>query len=342
MKTVNRREFLQTSSALLCTSLITESPYRAAKDSIMTVRGPIRPSKAGTFLSHEHILVDFIGADKVSPSRYDLTDVYRKALPFLNEAKRHGCSTFVECTPNYLGRDVRLLKQLSVATGMNILTNTGYYGAMGEKFLPAHAFKESYQQIADKWIAEFRSGIDGTTVRPGFIKTSVDKAPLSAVQKKIIQAAAVTHLQTGLTIGIHTGDGKAAAEELEILRSMGVSPQAYIWIHAQNENDFSLHINAARSGAWIEFDGVNPETAARHIEFLQSMKSASLLNKCLISQDSGWYRVGETGGGKYTGYSFMLSEFVKQLASKGFTPQEIEMLLKRNPAQAFTISVRKL
>ncbi|HCA82886.1 MAG TPA: aryldialkylphosphatase, partial [Flavobacteriales bacterium] len=80
---------------------------------IITVTSEIPASSIGITLPHEHIVVDFIGADSVSPDRYDSDSVFIRVLPFLNELKKHQVQTFVECTPNYLGRDVRLLQRLS-------------------------------------------------------------------------------------------------------------------------------------------------------------------------------------------------------------------------------------
>ena len=39
----------------------------------------------------------------------------------------------------YLGRDVQVLKRLSEASGIRILSNTGYYGAAKDKHVPALA-----------------------------------------------------------------------------------------------------------------------------------------------------------------------------------------------------------
>ena len=75
------------------------------------------------------------------------------------------------------------------------------------------------------------------------IKTGVDQAPLSAMQGKLIEAAALTHLATGLTIGVHTGNGDAANEQLKILDAKGVGPSARIWIHAQNEKDWNQYLD---------------------------------------------------------------------------------------------------
>ena len=147
----------------------------------------------------------------------------------------------------------------SNASGLNIISTTGYYGAAQEKYLPQHAYSETADQLAARWIAEWKNGIDESGIKPGLIKSGVDKTPLSKVQQKIIDAAALTHLATGLTIGIHTGSGDAAKEELKILERRGVAPWARIWIHAQNEKDPNYHVEAAQRGSWVSFDGVSPE-----------------------------------------------------------------------------------
>jgi Predicted metal-dependent hydrolase with the TIM-barrel fold len=147
--------------------------------------------------------------------------------------------------PAYLGRDASILKRLSDAVGINMLTTTGYYGAVNEKFVPKHAYSETAQQLADRWISEWNNGIEGTLIKPGLIKTSTDKGPLTPMQRKLIQAAGITHLSTGLTIAVHSGNGDAAFEQLEILKELGVSPTARIWVHAQNETDKEMHTGQA-------------------------------------------------------------------------------------------------
>ena len=96
---------------------------------IMTVLGPISASEIGTTLAHEHILVDFIGADSSGYHRWDRQNVIDKALPFLEAIQAEGCQTFMDCTPAYLGRDPELMKSIAEKTGMNIVTNTGFYGS---------------------------------------------------------------------------------------------------------------------------------------------------------------------------------------------------------------------
>lgn len=137
---------------------------------VMTVQGPVAPAELGVTLAHEHCVVDFIGAEKAKSPRHDAEEAFSTILPHLKKLKEYGCRTLVECTPNYIGREVRLLKRLSAASGLHILTNTGYYGAAGNKFLPQHAFSQTADQLAERWLSEWRDGIDGTGIRPGFIK----------------------------------------------------------------------------------------------------------------------------------------------------------------------------
>lgn len=337
---MNRTTFIHAAIALSLPPLLGArkmSGWLSQDDYIMTVNGPIPPQKAGFTLSHEHILVDFIGADKVSPTRYNQVEVFNTALPYLEEAVKNGCMTLVECTPEWLGRDVLLLQRLSRESGLQIITNTGYYGAAGEKFLPEHAYTESAKQLAARWIDEWKNGIKSTGIRPGYIKSGVDTYPLSDVQRKLVEAAALTHLSTGLTFGIHTGNGQAAQEELNIIKAAGAKPRAWIWIHAQNEPDRTLHISIARQGGWISFDGFNKNALAQYVSFLKDMKNERLLHKVLISHDAGWYEPGKPGGGNYRPYSEIFTTLLPALKREGFDENDINQVFVKNPAMAFTV-----
>jgi len=308
----------------------------------MTVNGPVSASEMGVSLTHEHILVDFIGADSINENRWNKKEVLDKALPFLDEIKKLGCLTLVECTPDYLGRDPLLLKALSDASGMNIITNTGYYGAAGDKYIPKHAYSESAEELASRWINEWKNGIGSTGIKPGFIKIGVDDGPLSDIDKKLVEAAALTHLETGLTIASHTGPAFPAFEEIEILRKAGVSPEAFIWVHAQTEKDLSLQVKAAKMGAWISLDGLSDDNTEEYVVVIKNLKDNGLLGKVLLSHDAGWYRPGEVNGGEYRGYTALFQKLVPSLRRAGFSDKEIDGLLMTNPAMAFKTGVRKV
>jgi phosphotriesterase-related protein len=300
----------------------------------------LKPEELGTTLPHEHVLVDFIGADRVSRDRYDRDEVFAVALPHLKRARELGCRTLIECTPAWLGRDPALLKRLSEASDLQLLTNTGYYGAGQGKYLPPHARTEDADALAKRWLAEWRDGIEGTGIRPGFIKIGVDAGPLTDANRKVVQAAARTHLKSGLSIAGHTGDGQAALAQLEVLKQEGVTPGAWIWVHAQSEKDFALHRQAAERGAWVEFDGISPTSIDQHVQCVANLKRHGCLDRVLISHDAGWYSVGEPRGGKFRNYETLFTQFLPALKKAGFTPEEIDLLTVANPAKAFAIRVR--
>lgn len=309
---------------------------------VMTVLGPISASEMGSTLVHEHILVDFIGADRTGYHRWEKEAVTDKALPFLETLHAEGCQTFIECTPAYLGRDPALMKSLSQKTGLNILTNTGFYGSGKNKFIPPRAYHMSPQEMAAEWIAEFKNGIDGTGVRPGFIKISVDpNDSLIPMHEKLVRAAALTHLETGLTIMSHTGPDKPAFDQLGILAEYGVSPEVFIWTHAQ-AGTMDGWIEAARMGAWVSLDHVHEKRTKEYVKNLSAFKSEGLLDHVLLSHDSGWYRVGEENGGRYNGYTTLFTTLIPALLQNGFDNEDIELLLHLNPARAFMIRVRTI
>lgn len=339
-----RREFLKGLTGLGGLAAITGGcrsyPKSTLPASILTVRGSLSANQMGVTLPHEHVLVDFIGAAQASRNRYDADEVFKVALPHLQRVHDLGCSTLVECTPAYIGRDAALLKTLAHAAKLNILTNTGYYGAAQNKFLPARAFGETAGQLADRWIREFREGIENTGIRPGFVKIGVDGGKLSEVHRKLVQAAAKTHWATGLTIAAHTGNGGAALDELSVIQENGLKGEAFIWVHAQNESDSSVHARAAESGAWVEFDGIGPKSIEQHIQFVKTMRERGHLNRVLVSHDAGWYHVGESGGGSFRPFDTLFTQFVPALKAGGLSEAEVEQLLVRNPREAFAIRVR--
>jgi phosphotriesterase-related protein len=295
------------------------------------VLGPVDADTLGVTLMHEHVLVDFVGADRVSRERYDPEAVFTRMRPFLEQAREAGCRTIVECTPAWLGRDPRLLQRLSRETGVTLLTNTGIYGAANDKFVPARAHTMTAEALAGEWIAEARDGIEGTGIRPAFMKIGVDAGPLSEIDAKLVRAAGLTHRATALPIASHTGDGVAAMAQLDLLAALDIPPSAFIWVHAQNEKDRDLHVRAAARGAWVEFDGVGPESIDAHVALVANLRDHGHLSRVLVSQDAGWYNVGEPNGGTPRPYTLLFERFLPALRKAGFSKAEERQLLVDNP-----------
>ncbi len=318
----------------------------SAEDSsgcIMTVRGAIKPEQFGKALPHEHIAVDFEAVEG-KPYGEKLGDIEKVMTTRLKELASRGYGGFVDCTPQYLGRDVELLKRISKQTGLHILTNTGYYGAANDKFVPKHIQALTARQISQRWIDEWENGIGISGVRPGFIKIGVDRGKLSDIDRKLVIAAAMAHKRTGLIIACHTGEQQAAMDVLETITSQKIDPSALIIVHAQGITDAAMREKIARSGAWLEFEAISSGNIAPILEMVRQMRDLGLLGQVLISHDKGYFDPAKENGGLKDGVNPMLAiedHFIAALKDAGFDSEQIDILLVKNPARAFTIGLSK-
>ena len=313
------------------------------KHQIITINGPIEASELGICLEHEHVLVDFYRTQDKFQDNYTTEEAVRIILPELEKLKTLGVQSMAECTPAYLGRNVHLLKILSEKSGIQLLTNTGFYGAKNNFFIPKDVLLMTADSIASIWIDEFNNGIDGTPIKPGFIKIGVDRKALSEFHSRLARAAAITHKATGLTIMSHSGPAIAALQQLDILKEEGVSSEAFIWTHASDEKDQELLLKAAKQGCWISLDkyGWDEKWVDGYPELLLKFKNEDMLDKVLISQDAGFFDPGNPEVA-FKPYTPLFENLIPALKAKGFTDADIHQLLVENPAKAFTVKIRLL
>lgn len=322
------------------------SLFACARNSekIITVNGPISPEELGFTLPHEHVLVDFIGADSAEPPRYTREAALKVILPRIKALLPYGVQSFVECTPRFLGRDPLLLKQLSDSTGIQFITNTGYYGAQKNKFIPDSVQEMSPEQMAAHWIRECEQGIGNTGIYPGFIKIAVERSELSEFHARLARAAAIAHKATGLTIMSHSGPAVAAFGQLAILKEEGVAPEAFIWTHAHNEKDSMKQVEAAKLGTWVAFDAFwgRGNQLAQFVNIVLNMKNHQCLHRLLLSHDAGWYDPDKPDGSNYQPHTLIFEQLIPELKKAGITDAELHQIFVENPAKALTVRKRLL
>ncbi|MBD3273786.1 MAG: phosphotriesterase [Candidatus Marinimicrobia bacterium] len=342
---MNRRDFLNravsaTGAGIFGGMILRTQDANAASSQgkIITVSGELSPRKIGTMLPHEHVMSTF-GADLSRYPEYDTKALFESVVPYLKKVRELGCDVLADCTAIYFGRDPLILRRLSELSGLHILTNTGYYGAADDRYIPDHAYSESASELAARWIREWRDGIDGTGIRPGFIKIGVDGSGLSDIDAKLIDAAAETHLATGLVIAAHTsGNSEGALEQIQRMKQIGAHPSAWIWVHAQNGDEDAI-LQAAEAGAWIEFDGVSQDSIEEHLGFVRMMKSNGYMGQTLLSHDGNSFRAS---GREPKPYDALFTDFIPVLKKDGFSQREIQQLTVSNPAAAFGVRIRKM
>jgi predicted metal-dependent phosphotriesterase family hydrolase len=299
---------------------------------IQTVTGPVPATALGITLSHEHLFSRFGDPPSESPA-YPEAQVLDMVRPYLVYLRALGVATIVDCTAVGFGRAPRLLRELSRASGVQILTNTGVYGAAEDRYVPDWARTASADALAARWTREVVEGIGDSGVRPGFIKIGVDAGPLSTIDRTLVVAAARTHRQTRLTIASHTGDNPGAAgEQLALLRAEGAPASAWVWVHANACQDDAALWRAGTEGAWLGFDGLSATTYDRHLALVREAKARGLLGRVLLSHDGNSF---PAPGRLPRPYDLLMTSFRYRLLDEGLTPKEVEQLLVRNPGNAW-------
>ena len=313
---------------------------------VMTVNGMIPVSAMGRTLVHEHIITNFNGTTGPNQKLNNEEEALEKVLPHLLELRSLGFSTLVECTPSHIGKNAGLLKQLSEASGLNIITNTGYYAAVDKKYLPESAFTLTAKQLAETWETEWLQGIGDTGIRPGFIKLGVGSGPLDEVEQTILKAGFLLSERSGLTVYVHTGGDQSIISQAVLADDMGFNPAKLVWVHAQNGSD-STRIAMARKGIWVSLDGVNEKGLGAYLDMVTAMKDAGVLHRLLLSHDDGWsldkddeeLELTLFGNGNTSPYQTIARLLQPALYERGFTPEELVLLLETNPREVLSLSV---
>ncbi|MCK4260261.1 MAG: hypothetical protein KAX49_14885 [Halanaerobiales bacterium] len=303
---------------------------------INSLLGRISPKKLGKTLMHEHIMCDYIGADFVSPDRYDRKEVVETMLPYLMKLKEAGCDTFVDATPHGSGRDVEILRECSLRSGLHFVTATGTFK---EKGVSKKIRAATIDAIVQCWEKEFREGIGETGIKPGFIKIALDDGPISKLQEKILRAAARTSLKTGMAIQSHTLLPATILQAGRILEEEELPFDRFIWTHADCGEDLPTMIELGRRGMWIQIDSIGYMPYEKHVKMLRELIQAGILDRMLLSQDKGWFVVGKDKGRFVNPYHRLFTEFLPLCRASGIKEEWIDQMLVTNPAKVLDIKM---
>jgi phosphotriesterase-related protein len=136
-----------------------------------------------------------------------------------------------------VGRNLTILSRLAEISPIRIVAPTGVYR---EAFTPLSLREISESDLANLWITELTEGIEGTSIRAGFIKLAMSDDGPSALEIRNLKAAAKASQATGAMIANHTIGGNVAREEMDVLEEAGLDLQRFIWVHAQTETNLTV------------------------------------------------------------------------------------------------------
>ncbi|MEZ4584783.1 MAG: twin-arginine translocation signal domain-containing protein [Gemmatimonadales bacterium] len=342
----DRREFLTRLSGAIAgvaaTGLSMPSPARAnggRAGQVSTVLGPIDADRLGVTLPHEHVVASSAGFLRVWPE-YLGAGFVDKAVAKLAEAKREGIDTIVDVTPIDVGRDVRLLAEVSRRSGMQIVCCTGHW------LQPSLSMAaRSVEELTAFFRREIEVGIEDTGIKPGVIKVATDREGVTPFVDKALRAAARASKATGLPVTTHTLAAERTAEkQAEVFESEGLDPARVCLGHCDDSSDLEYLTGLARRGYTIGMDhlswGTRPgvlDWKAR-ADMVRALIDAGFVERIFLSND--WYfgiSIAPTGtmetleGINPDGMLFSTRRIVPYLREQGVSAREIRVMTVDNP-----------
>ena len=304
---------------------------------IQTIKGPVNSDSLGLILPHEHLFTDLRGPSVADYARGEPSAVVQVVRPYLAEASAAGATALVECSTVGVGRNLSVLRSLADATSMHIIAPTGVYR---DAFIPASLREVSEANLAELWTKELTEGIEGTSIRAGFIKLAMSDDGPTMLEIRNLKAAVRASQKTGAVIASHTIGGKVARKEMDVLEDAGLDLHRFIWIHAQTEPDVSILKEAARRGAYVELDSVGAphQSQPELVDTTVALLEAGYADHLLLSHDAGWYNPARPDGlpdEGYRGYTALTKLFIPALLERGISEEQVRLITVNNPARAF-------
>lgn len=301
---------------------------------LITTLGPKNAHELGMILPHEHVFVDLRTWDKPGYGQAEAADVIRLMAPEIRKIQALGVMALVECSTGGVGRRADIDRAVSEATGFPIVVPTGIYR---EPWVPDWAHQQSEEALYEWMLTELQNEIEDSGVKAGWIKLSAGDDGITTTEAKILRAAARAAQQVNAVIGSHTIRGRVVRDQLDIIESVGYTPQRFIWIHTQAEPDFSLHLEMARRGCWIEYDAIGSDHFDDdwHVDHIQRVLDAGFGKQLLLSHDRGWYDPAQPGGGVPNPYTVLSERLLPRLRASGIDDATLKKLTQDNPFRAF-------
>ena len=301
---------------------------------VMTVTGPIVPSQLGVTYAHEHLLG---GPPDWSPDQQDrdLTMLsVEAALKELEIFKLAGGQAIVEMSPSDYNRRPEQLRDLSTTTGIHIIMTTGLHKDAYSHPLTSEA---AIDELASSFTKDVVNGVAETGVRAGVVKAATSLNAITPGEEKVLRAASLSHLVTGVPISTHTQNGTMGLEQLAILKSQGVNLSRVAIGHIDRKLEYDYHKAMLDTGAYLIYDQVSKEKYVPdrdRIALLIRLVSEGYEDRIMLAGDFGRasYWIANGGG---PGLTYILWRFVPWLISEGMTKEAIHAMLVSNPAKFF-------
>jgi len=219
---------------------------------VETVQGPVEAEELGVVLVHEHVRFRDEAVAAEWPDRYDEQAELDAALEAVEAAKSRGVQTIVDPTAMFGGRDVRFMKRVADQTGVQIVACTGIYSY---DHLPHYFENRDIDAMAEHFVSDLQSGVQGTAIKAAFLKCAADAAGVTEHVEKIHRAVARASLATGAPIMAHSmpavGTGPV---QVAIFKEEGVDPARVQIAHCGDSDDIDYIEGLIDAGVYVGLD----------------------------------------------------------------------------------------
>jgi phosphotriesterase-related protein len=220
--------------------------------SVHTVQGPVEAQELGLTLVHEHVRFRDEAVAEQWPGRYDEQLELDAALLAVNAAKNRGVRTIVDPTAMFGGRDVNFMKRVAEKTGVQIVACTGIYSY---DYLPHYFQSRDADVMADHFVEDIETGIQGTGIKAAFLKCAADAAGVTEQVEKIHRACARASLQTGAPIMAHSMPAAGTGpRQAEIFEEEGVDMAKVQIAHCGDTEDLAYIEGLIERGVYAGLD----------------------------------------------------------------------------------------
>ncbi len=308
---------------------------------VNSVLGPIETADLGFTLPHEHVVVSSAGIQHVYPEFIERRAIIERGISDLKQAFVEGLRTIVDVTTFDLGRDVRVLEEVSRKSGVHIICATGTW-----RDIPRVFWDATPDMIAPLYIREIEEGIEGTGIRAGVIKVANDKGGVTPEGEIVLRAAAMAHKATGVPISTHTwAPERVGEQQVRIFEDEGVDLSRVYIGHSNDTTDVQYLAGLLKRGVWIGLDRFpggryegTPQWEKR-VETTKSLIDAGFADKIMLSHD--WSvpvgRSNQEERERYNpdGYLFITRRVLPGLREMGVPDETIRQIMVDNPRRFF-------
>lgn len=295
---------------------------------ISTVLGKVPADQLGITLSHEHICCYSEYLYTMARNNYlDKDRLLEVSVNYLKELKsKYGLSTFIDCTPVNIGRDIELLKTVSEKSGVHIVCSTGFY----------YTQEPLFYNLDTNAISEYLIS-DALNVNAGIIKCAVENEQISDLDEKLLKASARAQLRLNIPIVVHTNaKNQNGIKALELLLGEGVNPRAITIGHLSDTDNLEYIKQIAKSGCFIGYDRLYGKLTDEYIE-KEANKIIELCNsgyadKLILSHDALFFNgfglkleINEAPRFSYL-FDFILTRLPNDLSDKLIKENPLKML----------------